>query len=188
MFAPDHERAARVCRAGGYVATTTWVNGGFAGELFRLTGSFLPPPPVGVQPPPLWGVESPVHEVFEATGVTPGIAHETIELAFPSEADMVDDYAANFGPFVTARAVLEPQGRWAEFVQAFADLVRRFNLATDGTARVPAEYLLIIVERERLVWNSRDAWDGSDQAGRRHRSQARPAAWSRARTAIRRRV
>jgi hypothetical protein len=52
-----------------------------------------------------------------------------------------------FGPFVTARTVLEPQGRWPEFVQAFAGLVRRFNLATDGTARIRAEYLLISVAR-----------------------------------------
>jgi ubiquinone/menaquinone biosynthesis C-methylase UbiE len=63
MFAPDHARAAaelvRVCRPGGRIAMTTWVNDGFAGELFTLTGSFLPPPPPGVQPPSLWGVEKP---------------------------------------------------------------------------------------------------------------------------------
>jgi SAM-dependent methyltransferase len=150
MFAPDHERAARelvrVCRARGRVAMTTWVNTGFGGELFKLTGSFLPPPPPGVQTPPLWGVESHVNDAFAAAGVTPDIAVETIELAFPSVADAVDDYATNFGPFVTARAVLEPQGRWTEFLEAFADLLRRLNLATDGTARIPAEYLLITVD------------------------------------------
>jgi len=45
---------------------TTWVNDGFAGELFKLTGSFMPPPPPGVQPPPLWGVEGHVEEAFAA--------------------------------------------------------------------------------------------------------------------------
>lgn len=64
MFAPDHTRAAaellRVCRAGGLVAMTTWANDGYAAGLFKLTGTFLPPPPAGVQPPPLWGVESHV--------------------------------------------------------------------------------------------------------------------------------
>jgi hypothetical protein len=53
----------------------------------------------------------------------------------------------NFGPFVAARSVLEPQGRWPEFVQAFADLVHRFNLATDGTVTISSEYLLITVDR-----------------------------------------
>ena len=57
MFAPDHARAAaelvRVCRKGGRVAMTTWANEGFSAGLFKLSGSFLPPPPEGVQPPPL---------------------------------------------------------------------------------------------------------------------------------------
>jgi SAM-dependent methyltransferase len=151
MFAPDHERVAaelvRVCRAGGRVAMTTWVNDGYNGELFKLLGSFLPPPPAGVQPPPLWGVESHVNDVFGAAGATPDIAEETLEFEFTSEQEAVVDYATNFGPFVTARTVLEPEGRWPEFVQAFADLVHRFNLATDGTVRIRAEYLLITVDR-----------------------------------------
>ena len=126
---------------------TTWVTDGYAGEIFKLTGSFLPPPPPGVQPPPLWGVESHVKEVFAAAGVTPDVAREHVELTFASEQDAVAEYMNTFGPFVTARTVLEPQGRWPEFVQAFADIVRRFNLATDGTARIQGEYLLITVDR-----------------------------------------
>jgi SAM-dependent methyltransferase len=151
MFAPDHERAAgelvRVCRAGGRVAMTTWFNEGFAGELFKLSGAFLPPPPQGVEPPPLWGIESHVNDVFAAAGATPEIAHEKVEFQYASEQDAVDDYMNNFGPFVAARGVLEPQGRWPEFVQAFADLVDRFNLATDGTVAISSEYLLITVDR-----------------------------------------
>ena len=126
---------------------TTWANEGFAAGLFKLNGSFLPPPPQGVQPPPLWGVESHVKDVFAAAGATPDIARETFDLQFASEQAVVDEYTTTFGPFVTARTVLEPQGRWPEFVQAFADLVRRFNLATDGTARIQGEYLLITVDR-----------------------------------------
>jgi SAM-dependent methyltransferase len=151
MFAPDHERTAgelvRVCRAGGRVAMTTWFNEGFAGELFKLSGAFLPPPPAGVQPPPLWGIESHVQEAFAAAGATPEIAHEKVDFQFASEQAAVDDYMNNFGPFVAARGVLEPQDRWPEFVEAFADLVRRFNLGTDGTVKISSEYLLITVDR-----------------------------------------
>jgi SAM-dependent methyltransferase len=151
MFAPNHERAGaelvRVCRAGGRVAMTSWVNDGFAGGLFKLTGSFLPPPPAGVEPPPLWGIESHVKDVFAATGATPDIAHEKFDLEFASEQDAIAEYTTNFGPFVTARAVLEPQGRWPEFIQAFADLIRRSNVGANGGVRIPSEYLLITVDR-----------------------------------------
>ena len=84
---------------------------------------------------------------FAAAGVTPDVAREKVELEFPPEQDAVDEYMDTFGPFVTARKMLEPQGRWPEFVQVFADIIRRFNLATDGTVRIQGEYLLITVDR-----------------------------------------
>lgn len=46
-----------------------------------------------------------------------------------------------------ARGVLEPQDRWVEFLQAFAELIRRFNPASDGTAKIRSDYFLIRVER-----------------------------------------
>lgn len=37
--------------------------------------------------------------------------------------------------------------RWVEFLRAFTDLVRRFNLASDGTAKIRSDYFVIRVER-----------------------------------------
>lgn len=151
MFAPDHARAAaelvRVCRPGGRIAMTTWVNDGFAGGLFGLVGTFMPPPPPGVQPPPMWGVEEHVMEMFGAAGVTPTITRETVDFDFDSVEDAVQHYADDFGPFVMARGVLEPQGRWDEFLAAFGEQVRRFNPATDGTAKIRSDYFVIVVDR-----------------------------------------
>ena len=151
MFAPDHGRAAaelvRVCRPGGRIAMVTWLDDGFAGELFKLTGAFLPAPPPGVQPPHLWGTRSHVAEVFGAVGVTPSIDRETIEFDFPSVEVAVRHYAEDFGPFVMARGVLEPQGRWDEFLADFAELVTRFNAAGDGSATIRSDYFVITVER-----------------------------------------
>ncbi|HXO10209.1 MAG TPA: class I SAM-dependent methyltransferase [Solirubrobacteraceae bacterium] len=151
MFAPDHQRTAgelvRVCRPGGRIAMTTWVDDGFVGELFTLTGSFMPSPPPGVQPPPLWGVPAHIDEVFRAVGAEPSIEREIVEFSFESVDDAVRQYAANFGPFVSARIVLEPQGRWEEFISAFHDPVSRFNPATDGTARIHSDYFVILIER-----------------------------------------
>jgi SAM-dependent methyltransferase len=151
MFAPDHERTAgelvRVCRSGGQIAMTTWVDDGFAGELFTLTGSFMPAPPAGAQAPPLWGVHAHVDAVFRSVGVEPSTTRAFVDFDFASVDDAVRQYASHFGPFVSARAVLEPQGRWEEFINAFRELVERFNLAGDGTARVRSDYFLIHIQR-----------------------------------------
>jgi SAM-dependent methyltransferase len=151
MFAPDHQRTAgelvRVCRPGGQIVMTTWANDGFVGELFTLTGSFLPSPPPVAQPPSLWGVKAHIDEVFRAVGAEPSIEPDTVDFDFDSVDDAVGQYADNFGPFVSARKVLEPQGRWDEFIGAFRELVDRFNLATDGTARVRSDYFVILIQR-----------------------------------------
>ena len=151
MFAPDHAGAAaelvRVCRPGGRVLMTTWINDGFVAEMFKLTGAFLPPPPPGVEPPPLWGVEAHAREMFTAAGVSPEFSRELVVFRFDSVADAVSEYADHFGPFVMARSVLEPQGRWDEFVTAFRDLVTRFNPAEDGGAEIESEYYLITADR-----------------------------------------
>lgn len=150
MFAPDHARAAaelvRVCASGGRILMTTWMNEGFAGELFKLTGAFMPPPPAGVQPPPLWGLPDHIEEVFAAAGASPRLSRETVEFEFSSVDEAVRQYSESFGPFVVARGVLEPQGRWDEFANAFGDLVRRFNRASDGVA-IESDYFVITVDR-----------------------------------------
>ena len=151
MFAPDHQRTAgelvRVCRPSGRIVMTTWVNDGFVGEMFTVIGSFLPPPPPGMQPPPLWGFEAHINDVFRSVGAEPSIERETVDFNFDSVDDAVQQYAANFGPFVSARGVLEPQGRWEEFIGAFRELVDRFNPATDGTACVRSDYFVILIQR-----------------------------------------
>jgi len=129
------------------VLMTTRINDGFVGEMFKLTGAFLPPPPPGVEPPPLWGVEAHAREMFTATGVPPEISRELVLFRLDSVEDAVSEYADHFGPFVMARSMLEPQGRWEEFITAFRDLVARFNPAEDGGAEIESEYFLITADR-----------------------------------------
>jgi alkanesulfonate monooxygenase SsuD/methylene tetrahydromethanopterin reductase-like flavin-dependent oxidoreductase (luciferase family) len=126
---------------------TTWQDDGFAGELFKLTGAFLPPPPPGVQTPPLWGGQEHVEEVFAAAGASPAITRESVAFDFASLDETVARYTQDFGPFVMARGALEPQGRWPEFVSAFADLVGRFNQAADGAVSIESAYFVITVDR-----------------------------------------
>ena len=88
-----------------------------------------------------------MREMFGAAGVEPVIARETVYIEWRSEQDAVQGYTNDFGPFLIARQVLDPQGRWEEFVSAFADLARRYNGADDGTARFASEYFLITAAR-----------------------------------------
>jgi len=59
IFAPRPEVAIgemlRVLKPGGTIAFSTWPPELFVGRMFGLTASYLPPPPPGVAPPPLWG-------------------------------------------------------------------------------------------------------------------------------------
>lgn len=59
MFAPRPEVAVaemlRVLKPGGIIAFSTWPPELFVGRLFSVLAKYLPPPPEGVAPPPLWG-------------------------------------------------------------------------------------------------------------------------------------
>lgn len=66
MFAPRPEVATaemlRVLKPGGTIAFSTWPPELFMGKMFALVSRYLPPPPPGVAPPPLWGDPSVVRE------------------------------------------------------------------------------------------------------------------------------
>src|SRR5258705_6439542 len=70
MFAPHHQDVAgelvRVCRPGGTIGLLSWTPEGMIGALFRTMGPFAPAPPPGAQPPPLWGSEEHLDELFGA--------------------------------------------------------------------------------------------------------------------------
>lgn len=59
MFAPRPKvvlaEMLRVLRPGGRIAFTTWPPEMLVGSTFKLTASYMPPPPPGISPPPLWG-------------------------------------------------------------------------------------------------------------------------------------
>jgi SAM-dependent methyltransferase len=59
MFAPRPEVAIaemlRVLKPEGVIAFSTWPPELMVGRMFALTARYMPPPPPGVAPPPLWG-------------------------------------------------------------------------------------------------------------------------------------
>ena len=66
MFAPRPEMALagmlRVLKSGGTIAFATWPPELLIGGTFRLAAGYMPPPPPGVSPPPLWGDPAIVRE------------------------------------------------------------------------------------------------------------------------------
>ena len=66
MFAPRPDVAVaemlRVLKPGGVIAFSTWPPELLVGQMFALTARYMPPPPPGVAPPPLWGTPQIIRE------------------------------------------------------------------------------------------------------------------------------
>jgi len=67
MFAPRPELVAselvRVCRPGGKIVMANWTPEGFIGQMFKVTGKHVPPPP-NMPSPVKWGDEATVRQRF----------------------------------------------------------------------------------------------------------------------------
>ncbi len=151
MFAPRHEVAAaelvRVARPGARIVVTAWTPEGMNGQVFETLGKHLPPPPDGFVPPALWGAEEHVRELFSAPGLEVAFEKRAATVEFESVARWMDYCEENLGPVVTAKAALEPQGKWGPARAALTALEDGYNEAEDGSMLAGAEYLLTVVTK-----------------------------------------
>lgn len=151
QFAPDHgltaRELARVCRPGGRIGLCNWTPEGYIGRFFATLSPYMPPPPAGVSPPPLWGSEAHVEGLFAGTGVTLEFDRSTVDFEHDSPAAFIDFMATDYGPLVKAREALAPQGRWEDLRGELVSLSESLNTARDGRFLVPSEYLVVIGER-----------------------------------------
>jgi SAM-dependent methyltransferase len=149
MFAPHHGRAAdelvRVCRPGGTIGLLSWTPEGMIGALFRTMGPFAPPPPPGAQPPPLWGSEAHLRELFGAR-VEPRVQQRDVlaVTAFERARDFGEHFKARYGPTITARANALKIKREAEFDAALDRFCDEWNRGAVDRARFDLEYLLTV--------------------------------------------
>ena len=152
MFAPHHQAAAdelvRVCKPGGTIGLLSWTPEGMIGELFRTMGPFNPAPPAGVQPPPLWGGEQHVEELFGDRVAFTTKRREVLEVtAFAEPRDYADHFVGYYGPAVVTQGNARRAGREDEFDQAIAGLADAWNRGTPGQALYEKEYLLSVGTR-----------------------------------------
>ena len=150
MFAPRPERVAaelvRVCRPGGRIVMANWTPEGHVGQMFKIIGKHVPPPPL--MPSPLkWGDEATARE-----RLGDGIAElETTKRLYPMHypfppAEVVEFFRVYYGPTNSAFAALDAAGQSAlrgDLEQLWAGN----NRATDGSTQVEAEYLEVVAIR-----------------------------------------
>lgn len=146
MFAPRPERVAaelmRVCRPGGSIAMANWTPESFPGKMFRTTAKFVPPPD-GVPPPVLWGVEEVVRERF-GPHVPVDTTKRVIAFEFPfGPCQCVEFFQQYFGPTQAAMAHLDAAGQ-AAYTADMESLWREHNEASDGRTLIRNEYLEVI--------------------------------------------
>lgn len=148
IFAPRHQQAAseltRVARPGATIAFSAWTPEGLNGQMFKLLGSYMPPPPPEVGSPMMWGNEEHVRSLLDGSGAELSFERRTVSMAHDSPESWVDYNERVLGPTIMLKAALEPQGKWEEAKAKLVVLNSERNEASDGSFRAPAEYLLTV--------------------------------------------
>ncbi|GMU63771.1 MAG: hypothetical protein AMXMBFR36_00450 [Acidobacteriota bacterium] len=148
MFTPDQHRAAsellRVCRAGGRIGLANWTPESFIGQLFRLLGRYVPPPP-GVHSPALWGTRARLEELFGGDAeVRATSRHFTFR--YHSGEHWLEVFRTFYGPVNRAFAVLD-EGERVALERELLDLMERHNRSGDSALVLPSEYLEVVIEK-----------------------------------------
>jgi ubiquinone/menaquinone biosynthesis C-methylase UbiE len=150
QFAPRHEVTARelvrVTRPGGTIVVCSWTPAGFIGQVFRTMAPYLPKPPEGASPPPLWGDEPHVRALFAGTDVELEFEVHAATFHAESPAAFVDFMADRYGPVLKARERLSGSGRWEALRADLVALCERADIARDGF-RARSEYVVAIGRR-----------------------------------------
>jgi SAM-dependent methyltransferase len=156
MFAPRPfdvaKEMVRVTRPGGRVVMGNWIPGDptLVAQILKISAAYSPPPPEGFVSPVTWGVENDVLERFGAAGIPAEritCTRETWEFVHPgAPAELLETFRDYYGPTMNAYAAAASAGRAEELHDELTELFEAQNEATDGTTRIPATYLRVVVE------------------------------------------
>jgi len=149
MFAPHHQQTAnelvRVCRPGGTIGLINWTPDGFIGRLFAAMRAFVPAPPPGVQPPPLWGDQAHLEELFGDAVDAPTYRVQSLRVSrFATAGEFRDFFRDKYGPTISAyRNVADDQERLMALDRTLVDLAA--SALRDG--EMQWDYLLYTARR-----------------------------------------
>ncbi len=150
MFAPHHQAAAdellRVLRPGGRLGLISWTRQGFIGRLFATMRDFVPPPPAGVEPPPLWGEEDHVRRLLGERARDLDFTRHLLDVDhFAGGTELRDYLRDNYGPTLAAYRSLAGQPGRIEELDAALDALAAD--ADEGGGRMRWEYALVTGRR-----------------------------------------
>lgn len=147
MFTPDHARPARemlrVVRSGGRIGLANWTPEGFIGQLFKVVGSYVPPP-AGLKSPALWGTEPHMVSLFGAQAANISCVRKMFNFRYLSSAHWIQVFRDFYGPTHKAFAALDPAKRPA-MERDIRDLLERSNIGGKDSLVVPGEYLEVVI-------------------------------------------
>jgi SAM-dependent methyltransferase len=149
MFAPRPELVAaeltRVCRPGGRIAMANWTPEGFIGQMFKISGTYVPPP--NMPSPVKWGDEETVRARLREGVADLQLRRRMCPFKYPfGPAEVVESFRAYYGPTQRAFDALDPDGQ-AALRSDLERLWAEHNQATDNTTQVEGEYLEVIATR-----------------------------------------
>jgi ubiquinone/menaquinone biosynthesis C-methylase UbiE len=149
MFAPHHQEAAdelvRVTRPGGRIALLSWTPQGFIGQMFTAMKPFLPAPPPGAQPPPLWGDPDHVARLLGDRVAELRWSRRTLRVdRFDTPEEFREFFKRTYGPTIAAYRNTSEPARVAELDLALVDLARE-HMTHRGVMQW--EYLLLTGHR-----------------------------------------
>ena len=150
MFAPHHQQTAdelmRVTRPGGTIAVLNWTPQGFVGQMFATMKPYAAPPPPGAQPPPLWGDEPHVRELFGDGVMDVAASTGTVRIdRFRSPEAFRDYFKSHYGPTIACyRFIGDDPERVAALDAELAALAMRFGA---GSGSMEWEYLTFTARR-----------------------------------------
>ena len=147
MFAPRPELVAaelvRVCQHGGRIAMANWTPEGFIGQMFKIIGKHVPPPP-GMPSPIRWGDEETVRERLSHGIADLQLTRRMCQFKYPfSPAEVVEFFRQYYGPTQRAFDALDTDGQ-AALRNDLTRLWAEHNQATDDKTYVEAEYLEVV--------------------------------------------
>ena len=149
MFSPDQPRAAaemlRVCKPGGRIGLANWTPDSLVGRMFKVLGRQLPPP-AGLQPPSLWGVEAHLRSLFGDSAASLQVTPRVFNFRYRSAAHFVDVFRQWYGPVHKAFAAL-PAEQAQVLQHDLIELLNETNTAGAASLVVPSAYLEVVITR-----------------------------------------